>query len=98
MLIDILLTIFSGVMLVAAFPPIGMVPLFFALSGRKTEVNKLRNKKLERPLFLFLVSRFSFLISDPFLLGLVWGITFFIGTIYWVVNSMANYGGVSFFF
>ena len=102
MLRDILLTIFSAAMFVAAFPPIdmeflawiGMVPLFFALSGRKTEVNKLRNKKLKKSLFLFLISRFSFLISAPFLLGLVWGITFFMGTIYWVVNSMANYGGI----
>ena len=102
MLRAILLTILSAAMFVAAFPPIdmeflawiGMVPLFFALSGRKTEVNKLRNKKLKKSLFLFLISRFSFLISAPFLLGLVWGIIFFMGTIYWVVNSMANYGGI----
>src|SRR3989337_2890306 len=71
-----------------------MAPLFFALFVRKTEVNKLRNKKLERTLFLFLIYRFTFLIYAPFMIGLVWGITFFIGTIYWVVNSMANYGGI----
>jgi apolipoprotein N-acyltransferase len=84
-------------MLVAAFPPIdmeflawiGMVPLFFALSGRKIEGREEGlgiRKKRNLP-----VSEFA---KRGFLLGLVWGITFFMGTIYWVVNSMANYGGV----
>ncbi|MEK6837072.1 MAG: apolipoprotein N-acyltransferase, partial [Nanoarchaeota archaeon] len=29
-----------------------------------------------------------------FLLGLLWGFVFFLGTVYWVVNSMVAYGGV----
>ncbi len=32
-----------------------------------------------------------------FLLGLLWGGIFFLGTIYWVVNSMVSYGGIPFF-
>lgn len=65
-------------MLVFAFSPVdmeflawvGMVPLFFALSGK--------NK------------------AKAFFIGLLWGVVFFLGTVYWVVNSMANYGGVPF--
>ena len=98
----ILLTILSSALLIAAFPPldigflawVGMVPFFFALDGRKTEMRNLRNEKSENSLFLSLISRFSFLVSTPFLLGLLWGIVFFLGTVYWVVNSMSNYGGV----
>src|SRR3990170_5985494 len=101
----ILLTILSSALLIAAFPPldigflawVGMVPFFFALDGRKTEMRNLRNEKSENSLFLSLISRFSFLVSTPFLLGLLWGIVFFLGTVYWVVNSMSNYGGVSVF-
>lgn len=35
--------------------------------------------------------------KSGFLLGLLWGFVFFIGTVYWVVNSMANYGGIPIF-
>ncbi|MBI5682582.1 MAG: apolipoprotein N-acyltransferase [Deltaproteobacteria bacterium] len=31
---------------------------------------------------------------QAFALGFIWGIVFFLGTVYWVVNSMVNYGGV----
>ena len=33
--------------------------------------------------------------SVVFKTGFVWGFVFFAGTVYWVVNSMVNYGGVS---
>ena len=79
MTVKILLTVFSGILLVAAFPSInleflawiGMTSFFFALNGK--------NKK------------------SGFFLGLLWGFVFFMGTVYWVVNSMVSYGGIPFF-
>ncbi|MBI5328093.1 MAG: apolipoprotein N-acyltransferase [Deltaproteobacteria bacterium] len=98
MLIDFLLITFSGVMLIAAFPPIdigffawvGMAPFFFALNntgvrGQRAGVRK--GAGISLPEFG----------KRGFLLGLLWGIIFFLGTVYWVVNSMVNYGGVPFF-
>lgn len=35
--------------------------------------------------------------KSGFLLGLLWGGIFFLGTVYWVVNSMVSYGGIPFF-
>ena len=35
--------------------------------------------------------------KSGFFLGLLWGFIFFMGTIYWVVNSMVSYGGIPFF-
>ena len=35
--------------------------------------------------------------GKAFLLSFFWGFVFFLGTIYWVVNSMVNYGGIPFF-
>lgn len=46
------------------------------------------------PLFFALHGRKGY---TPFLIGFVWGIAFFTGTVYWVVNSMANYGGIPIF-
>lgn len=34
---------------------------------------------------------------EAFFIGFIWGITFFLGTVYWVVNSMVNYGNVPIF-
>lgn len=35
--------------------------------------------------------------KSGFFLGLLWGFVFFMGTVYWVVNSMVSYGGIPFF-
>ncbi len=98
---NILLTILSGVMLVAAFPPIdigflawvGMVPFFFALDGWNTRRN-FYYSSLNSPCTPSLIKRGMGGVG--FLLGLLWGIVFFLGTVYWVVNSMVNYGGIPF--
>ncbi len=34
---------------------------------------------------------------EAFLTGFIWGLVFFLGTVYWVVNSMVNYGNVPIF-
>ncbi|MBI5047984.1 MAG: apolipoprotein N-acyltransferase [Deltaproteobacteria bacterium] len=94
----IFLSILSGAMLIAAFPPIdigffawvGMVPFFFALSDTAVGSQGAGVRKgagISLPKFC----------KRGFLLGLLWGIIFFLGTVYWVVNSMVNYGGVPFF-
>lgn len=107
MLIDILLTILSAAALIAAFPPIdmeflawvGMAPLFFVLFGNKTgdrgQWAAGRGKKQEKNLASG-IPTFK-LAKRGFLLGLLWGMVFFLGTVYWVVNSMVNYGGVPVF-
>ncbi|MBI3398494.1 MAG: apolipoprotein N-acyltransferase [Deltaproteobacteria bacterium] len=93
MLKNIVLTILSATMLVAAFPPIdmeflswfGMAPFFLALNGKHTAVGKN-------------IGTAAFKLNTRgFFLGLLWGIVFFLGTVYWVVNSMVNYGGISLF-
>ena len=33
-------------------------------------------------------------LNEPFVTGLTFGITFFLLSVYWVVNSMYNFGGV----
>ena len=71
-----MLAIFTGVILVFAFPPFGagfaawvaFVPLLLAVDG-------------EPP-------------GRSFVLALVSGFVFFLGTVYWVVNSMYHYGGM----
>lgn len=54
------------------------------------------------PIAWFGIAPLFFVIHDKkprerFLLGFIWGITFFLGTVYWVVNSMVNYGNVPIF-
>ncbi|MBI5892995.1 MAG: apolipoprotein N-acyltransferase [Deltaproteobacteria bacterium] len=43
------------------------------------------------PLFFAIHDKKPF---ERFLIGFICGIVFFLGTVYWVVNSMTNYGGV----
>ncbi len=71
---DIILSMLSGAMLVAGFPPydiyflpwLSLVPFLIAL----------RNKNMKR----------------SFLLGIIMGLAYFLGTIYWVYHSMYVYG------
>lgn len=54
------------------------------------------------PIAWFGIAPLLFAIHDKkprerFLLGFIWGIVFFLGTVYWVVNSMVNYGNVPIF-
>ncbi len=72
----VILAVISGLMLVAAHPPIGVgfmawlafVPLFFAIDGTS--------------------------VRGPALLGFISEIVFYLGDVYWVVNSMHYYGHV----
>ncbi len=73
---DIMLSISSGILLIAGFPSfdlyplawVALVPLLISLWEKETRVS--------------------------FILGSLTGFTFFLGTIYWVFNSMFNYGNV----
>ncbi len=93
----LLLAIFSAVLLVLSFAPfrliplswVALVPLFFALDGLqgglqgglKGTLNGEGLKSCRKKIFL---------------VGWVWGVVFFLSTVYWVVYSMYYYGGVPF--
>lgn len=74
---DIILSILSGMLLIAGFPPfdlyllawVALVPLLISLWEKEAKVS--------------------------FILGTITGFIYFIGTIYWVFNSMYNYGHLS---
>src|SRR3989304_3542476 len=71
-----LLSIVSGLLITASFPPfdiyllawVGLVPLLIALKGQDEKTG--------------------------FSLGAVTGLAFFIGTVFWVTNSIHFYGGI----
>ncbi len=80
---NILLSVISALLLVAAFSPlgtgllawVGLVPFLFALQGVVVRGEEGRARR-------------------SFVLGWIWGLVFSVGTIYWVVNSMYYYGGI----
>ncbi len=80
---NILLSVISALLLVAAFSPlgtgllawVGFVPLLFALEGMVAREERRGARK-------------------SFVVGWIWGFVFSVGTTYWVVNSMYYYGGI----
>jgi apolipoprotein N-acyltransferase len=91
---DYLLAVASGVLLVISFPKFGhpalgwiaLAPLLVALAvgSPGTIAFRIANQ-----------SRLHDPRPHPFLLGLVTGIIYFTGTLYWITHVMAVYGGLS---
>ncbi|MBI5675032.1 MAG: apolipoprotein N-acyltransferase [Nitrospirae bacterium] len=73
---DIILSIFSGILLIAGFPPFDLYPLAWVA------------------LVPLLISLWEKEARASFMLGGLTGFIFFLGTIYWVFNSMFNFGHV----
>ena len=73
---DIMLSISSGILLIAGFPPFDLYPIAWVA------------------LVPLLISLWEKEAKASFMLGSLTGFIFFLGTIYWVFNSMYNYGHV----
>ena len=91
---DYLLAVASGVLLALSFPKFGhpavgwiaLAPLLVALAdgAHGTSLFRIANE-----------SGIAGTKPHPFLLGLVTGMIYFTGTLYWITHVMAVYGGLS---
>jgi apolipoprotein N-acyltransferase len=81
---DYLLAVLSGVLLALSFPKFGH-PAFgwIAITPLLVALGTSPESRIAKPP------------SRPFLLGLVTGVVYFTGTLYWITHVMAVYGGLS---